>query len=88
MTAPAAPADRTRGEGLTDQSTWAEAVAPRRLPAGCRNLAAIAGLSETTVRNAIREARQCGLITVEERCVAGFRNLPNIVRIVSREWTA
>jgi len=52
------------------------------------HIAAIVGVSETTVRNAIREARKLGLVTVEERPVTGFRNLPNIVRIVSAEWTA
>jgi hypothetical protein len=40
------------------------------------------------VRNAIREARQLGLLTVEERQITGFRNDTNIVRIVSPEWTA
>ncbi len=52
------------------------------------HLAALVGVAETTVRNAIREARKLGLLTVEERKVTGFRNLPNIVRIVSPEWTA
>lgn len=52
------------------------------------HLAAVVGVAETTVRNAIREARKLGLLTVEERRVTGFRNLPNIVRIVSPEWTA
>ena len=52
------------------------------------HVAAIVGVSETTVRNAIREARKLGLVTVEERPITGFRNLPNIVRIVSAEWTA
>ena len=52
------------------------------------HLAAIVGVAETTVRNAIREARKLGLITVEERRVTGFRNDTNVVRIVSAEWTA
>ena len=51
-------------------------------------LAAIVGVAETTVRNAIREAAKLGLLTVEERRVTGFRNDTNIVRIVSPEWTA
>jgi hypothetical protein len=45
-------------------------------------------VAETTVRNAIREARKLGLVTVEERRVTGFRNDTNVVRIVSAEWTA
>jgi len=52
------------------------------------HLAAIVGVAETTVRNAIREAVKLGLVTVEERRVTGFRNDTNIVRIVSPEWTA
>ncbi len=38
------------------------------------------------MKNAIREARQLGLLTVEERAITGFRNDTNIVRIVSAEW--
>ncbi|ACB28448.1 hypothetical protein [Methylobacterium radiotolerans] len=52
------------------------------------HVAAIAGVAETTVRNAIRQARKLGLVTVEERRVTGFRNDTNIIRIVSPEWTA
>ena len=52
------------------------------------NLAAVAGASRSTVKNAIREAVRLGLVTVEERQVTGWRNDTNIVRIVSREWTA
>ena len=52
------------------------------------HLAAVAGVAETTVRNAIREARKLGLLTVEERRVTGFRNDTNVVRIISPEWVA
>ena len=51
-------------------------------------LAAVAGVAETTVRNALREAKNLGLVTVEERRVTGFRNDTNVVRIVSPEWQA
>ena len=84
--------------GLAARFTLAEAavlalVAAETARRGdCRlavgHIAAIVGVSETTVRNAIREARKLGLVTVEDRPVTGFRNLPNIVRIVSAEWTA
>lgn len=77
---------------LAEQAVLALVAAETARRGDCRlavgHLAAIAGLSETTVRNAIREARQLGLVTVEERRVTGFRNLPNIVRIVLAEWTA
>lgn len=52
------------------------------------HMAAVAGVSRSTVRNAIREARRLGLLTVEERRVAGRRSRTNIVRVVSPEWVA
>ena len=39
------------------------------------------------VKNAVREAARLGLLTVEERRQEGRRNLPNVVRIVAKEWT-
>ncbi len=51
------------------------------------HLAAVAGVSETLVRNALREARALGLVTVEERRVTAWRNETNVVRIVSAEWS-
>src|SRR4051812_45625265 len=49
-------------------------------------IAARAGVCRRMVQNAIREAARLGLLTVEERRREGRRNLPNVVRIVSREW--
>src|ERR671916_3209648 len=49
-------------------------------------LAARAGVCRSMVKNAIREAARLGLLTVEERRREGRRNLPNVVRIVSKEW--
>src|SRR3712207_3530506 len=49
-------------------------------------IAARAGVCRRLVQNAVREAARLGLLTVEERRREGRRNLPNIVRIVSREW--
>ena len=40
------------------------------------------------VQTAIREAARLGLLTIEERRREGRRNLPNVVRIVSKEWTS
>ncbi len=51
-------------------------------------LAARAGVSESSVRNAWRQAKALGLIEVEQRRVRYDRNLPNLVRIVSPEWLA
>jgi len=49
-------------------------------------IAARAGVCRTLVQSAIREAARQGLITVEERRREGQKNLPNVVRVVSREW--
>src|SRR4051794_24989832 len=50
-------------------------------------LAARAGVCRSMVKNAIRTASRLGLLTVEERRREGRRNLPNVTRIVSKEWT-
>jgi len=57
-----------------------------RLPLG--RLAAVAGVGETSARRALRAARDMGVLTVEERRVSMWRNLPNVVGIVSAQWTA
>lgn len=49
-------------------------------------IAAVAGVSETTVKRALREARALGLLTIEERRLTRWRNAPNVIRIVSPEW--
>ena len=51
-------------------------------------LAARAGVCRRMVQNALREAARLGLLTIEERRREGRRNLPNVVRIVSKEWTS
>jgi hypothetical protein len=52
------------------------------------HIAAVAGVSRSTVRAALRRARGLGLLTIEERRASAWRNLSNVVRIVSREWQA
>ena len=49
-------------------------------------IAAIAGVCRTSVRNALRKAQELGLITVKERRVRWFRNLSNVISIVSSDW--
>lgn len=51
-------------------------------------IAARAGVSRTTAQNAIRQAKRLGMVEVEERRRAGMRSLPNLVRIIDREWLA
>lgn len=77
---------------LAEQAVLALVAAEVARRKDCRlavgHLAAIAGVAETTVRNAIREARKLGFLTVEERRVTGFRSDTNIIRVISPEWTA
>src|ERR687890_847518 len=49
-------------------------------------IAARAGVCRTTAQNAIRAAAAMGLLTVQERRRQGQKNLPNVIRIISREW--
>src|SRR3954467_9654915 len=51
-------------------------------------IAARAGVCRRMVQNAIREAARLGLLTIEERRGEGRRNLPNVVRIVAKEWSS
>lgn len=51
-------------------------------------IAACAGVCRTTVKNAMRHAKELKLITVEERRQTFWRNLTNVVRVVSPEWKA
>ena len=52
------------------------------------HIAAIAGVARSTVKNALRQARTLGLLTIEERAQTAWRNLSNIVRVISKEWQA
>jgi len=49
-------------------------------------IAALAGCSRTTVKNALRQAKLLGMIHVKERRIPGRKSLTNIVSIVSKEW--
>src|SRR5215213_9043767 len=52
------------------------------------HIAALAGVSESTVRNAMREAQGLSLMRIEERRLTAWRNAPNRVTITSPEWLA
>src|SRR3954453_18068594 len=56
------------------------------LPNG--HLAAVAGVSVSTVKNALRAASIARVIRVEERRVAAFRNLPNRITVTDAAWLA
>jgi hypothetical protein len=77
---------------LAEQAVLALVAAETIRRKDCRlsieNMAAVAGVCRSTVKNAIREARRLDLLTVEERQITGFRNDTNVLRIVSAEWLA
>ena len=52
------------------------------------HIAALAGVCNQTVRNAMREAGGLGFIRVEERRLTAWRNLSNRVIVTSSEWLA
>ncbi len=51
-------------------------------------IAGLAGVCKATVKTAIREAKALGLLTSEEWRITAWRNAPNTVRIVSKEWSS
>jgi CRP-like cAMP-binding protein len=85
---PALAARFTPGEQAALSLVAAETARRGDCRMAIEHMASVAGVSRSTVKAAIREARKLGLITVEERRITGFRNDTNVVRIVSPEWTA
>ena len=77
---------------LAEQAVLALVAAETTRRKDCRlsieGMAAVTGVCRSTVKNAVREARRLGLLTVEERQITGFRNDTNVLRIVSAEWLA
>lgn len=52
------------------------------------HIAALAGVSRKTVKNALREAHGLGLVRIEERRLTAWRNAPNRVTVTSAAWSA
>ena len=50
------------------------------------HLAALAGCSESTVRNALRECEALGLVSIDRRRRSPWINYPNEIQILSKEW--
>jgi hypothetical protein len=51
-------------------------------------IAALAGVSRTTAQNTLRQARQLGLLEVKERRRRGLPSLTNVIKVISKEWSA
>src|SRR3954471_424575 len=77
---------------LAEQSALAVIAAENRKRGDCRltngELADVAGVSITTVKNALRAARALNLLSIEERRLTAFRNASNVVRITDPSWRA
>src|SRR3954471_367466 len=77
---------------LAEQSALAVISAENRKRGDCRltnkEVADVAGVSITTVKNALRAARGLNLLSIEERRLTAFRNASNIVRITDPSWCA
>src|SRR3954447_718530 len=75
---------------LAEQAVLAVVAAEHRKRGDCRltnkEVADVAGVCITTVKNALRAARALNIISIEERRLTAFRNAPNVVRIVNPEW--
>lgn len=75
---------------MSEQAVLTIVVIQVRLVKECRlslaEIAAKAGCRITTARNAIRKAAHLGFLTIQERRQHNKRNLPNIVRIISKLW--
>jgi CRP-like cAMP-binding protein len=75
---------------LAEQAVLAVIAAENRKRGDCRltnkEIADVAGVCITTVKNALRAARALNLLSIEERRLTAFRNASNVVRIVSPEW--
>jgi hypothetical protein len=50
-------------------------------------IAALAGVTRSTVKRALKEAHGLGLIRIEERRLTGWRNDANVVTIVDPAWS-
>jgi hypothetical protein len=63
-----------------------------RIKGACRlhngALAAIAGVSVTVAKNAVREARELGLLNVQERRLTAWRNDSNVITVRDPAWNA
>ncbi|MCJ2036406.1 hypothetical protein [Methylobacterium sp. J-068] len=53
-----------------------------------REIGDVAGVSASTVKRAIRQARTLGFLTVQERRLSRYRNDTNVVRIIGKAWLA
>ena len=85
---PALAARFTQAEVAVLAVVAVEAAKHGRCTLAHGHLAALAGVSDSTVKRALRAARLTGLLNVEVRRVSAFRNDTNVVTIASPEWVS
>src|SRR4051812_39480743 len=77
---------------LGEQAALAVVAAEHRKHGDCRlthqEVADVAGVGVTTVRNAMRAAKAINLLAITERRLTAFRNASNVVSIVDPSWLA
>ncbi len=52
------------------------------------HIAALAGVSRSSVKNALRQAAALGLVAIQLRPIRAFKHDTNVVTITSREWSS
>lgn len=83
---PALAAGFTMGEQAVLAVVASEVIRRGDCRMAVGHIAALAGVCATTVRNALRQAAELGIVTVTERRLTMWRNDTNVVAITSAEW--
>jgi hypothetical protein len=83
---PALACQFTQGEAAVLAIVAAETRRNGSCTAPIDKIAALAGVSRSTVKNALRLASRLELVSIQERRNPGWRNDTNIVTITSGEW--
>ncbi|MCJ2116700.1 hypothetical protein MKK65_08980 [Methylobacterium sp. J-001] len=78
----------TAGEQAVLAVVGKEIATKGRCTLAVGHIAALAGVSATTVRRAMRQATLVGLVAIEARRVTRFRNDTNRITMASHEWAA
>ena len=76
----------TMGENAVLSVVAAQVAKHARCTLSLEHIAALAGVSRSTAKTALREARALGLLTIEHRPSRPFRHETNIVKVTSPEW--
>lgn len=76
----------TMGENAVLAVVAAQVARHARCTLALDHIAALAGVSRSTVKTALREARAIGLLTIEHRPARAFHHDTNVIKVTSPEW--